>query len=130
MPLWFVSCHNRSCENIASRLSMTPSPLPPFSGLSYSASARNPFGVEDGGCGVKLPNNSAPLSMVPLLFLSSTRKASSEPPAVQASLSLAPFELRSKLTPPAASVKTKPLPATSIRIGLPAQLPLPPTQQD
>src|SRR2546428_14152249 len=37
----------------------SPSPLPPYSGLSYWANARNPFlSVPGGGlgCGVKLPN--------------------------------------------------------------------------
>src|SRR5690242_12036711 len=83
IPLWFVSCQSLRLEKIASRLSITPSPLPPFSGLSNSASARNPLGSDDGTCGLKLPNNSVPLSIVPLLLRSSTSQAFVEPGAVQ-----------------------------------------------
>lgn len=51
---------------MASRLSIIPSPLPPFSGLSNSASARYPCGAAEGACAVKLPKSSLPLSMRPL----------------------------------------------------------------
>lgn len=46
---------------MASRESMIPSPFPPFAGWSYTASAANPLGVADGGCGVKLPNSCLPV---------------------------------------------------------------------
>src|SRR5437762_31863 len=97
---------------------MTLSPLPPFTGLSYLASARKPFGVEVGGCGVKLPNNSTPLSIIPFPLRSRTSQASSAAAVVQPRLSLVPSELRSKPTPFAALVSEKPSPLTSIIIGL------------
>src|SRR6266404_5402734 len=62
-----MSCHRRNLAKIASQLSMIPSPLPPYSGLSYWANARNPFlsiSGGGGGCGVKLPKSSVPLSIV------------------------------------------------------------------
>src|SRR3989440_9464316 len=61
--------HTRSDRDWSSDVcSSDLSPLPPLAGLSYSASARNPFrGVPAGGtgCGVKLPNNSLPPSIMP-----------------------------------------------------------------
>ena len=60
-----------------------PSPFPPFSGLSYTARARKPFGSLEGGCSVTLPKSSAPLSILPFPFLSRARKAFVEPGAVQ-----------------------------------------------
>src|SRR5205085_7223583 len=119
-PLWLVSCHSRKDEKIASRLSITPSPLPPCTGLSYSARARKPFfscPAGGSGCGVKLPNNSAPLLITPSPLRSSASHASSAPAAVHESLSALPSPSRSKLTPPAASVSAKPFPATSMRMG-------------
>src|SRR6266404_1161850 len=107
---------------MASWLSIMPSPLPPFAGLSNSASAAKPFRLFDRGCGVKLPNSSRPLSTVPFPFLCSTRKASSEPAAVQSSRSVVPLVLMSKLTPRTASVRLNPLPSTSMRMGLSQQL--------
>src|SRR2546423_1468220 len=96
---------------------MNPSSLPPFVGLSYSARARKPFVSEVADCGVKLPNNSVPLSIVPLPFRSSTSQASSELALVQDRCSSFRSLLRSKLTPPVASVKSKLWPPTLIRIG-------------
>src|SRR5437870_3353111 len=107
---------------MASWLSVIPSPLPPFSGLSNSASAAKPFRLFDRGCGVKLPNNSRPLSTVPFPLRSSTRKASSEPAAVQARRSAVPLLLMSKLTPRAASVRLNSLPRISMSIGLSQQV--------
>jgi hypothetical protein len=75
---------------IASLAFILPSPLPRLTGLSNSARARNPLGLAEGGCGVKLPNSSRPLSIVPLPFLSRARKASSEPRAVQPRCSALP----------------------------------------
>src|SRR5215212_19386 len=100
---------------------MTSSPFPPFCGLSCSARARKPLRkIPSGGvgCAVKLPNNSAPSSIVPLAFRSSTRKLSSDPNAVHAVVSRTPSLSRSKLTPEPASVRSNPLPATSMMIGL------------
>src|SRR5205085_1308551 len=119
-PLWFTSCQRRSELKIASRLSMMPSPFPPFCGLSYSARARKPFfscPAGGSGWGVKLPNNSAPLLITPSPLRSSASHASSAPAAVHESLSALPSPSRSKLTPPAASVSAKPFPATSMRMG-------------
>src|SRR5438093_8720071 len=102
MPLWFVSCHNRSDEKILSVLFIKPSPLPPLAGLSNSLRARNPFFSlpnGGGGCDVKLPNNSRPLSIVSFLFLSNASQASSEPGAVQDRCSVDPSPFKSKLTP-------------------------------
>src|SRR5215207_249730 len=99
---------------------MTPSPLPPFCALSYSARARKPLRempVAGSGCGVKLPNSSLPLSIVPLPLRSSTRNASSEASDVHASCSFSPSLSKSKLTPPSVSVSRKPFPRTSISIG-------------
>src|ERR1043165_1039502 len=99
---------------------MTPSPLPPFSGLSYSASARKPLRPTPRGgcgCGEKLPKSSAPLSIDPLPLRSSASHASSEAIAVHAVFSATVSSLTSKLTPPCGSVKENPLPETSIRIG-------------
>ena len=70
----------------ASRLSITPSPLPPLAGRSKTASARKPLGSSPAGgagCGVKLPNNSCPLSIAPLPLRSKASHASSAPAAVQ-----------------------------------------------
>src|SRR5438876_5835056 len=100
---------------------MTPSPLPPFHDLSYRASARNPFRVAPAGAegwGLVLPNTSLPLSIVPLPLRSKTNQASSEPAAVQESLSFVPSLFKSKFTPPVASVRSNPLPATSMTIGV------------
>src|SRR6266481_9452532 len=105
---------------MASFWSITPSPLPPFAGLSYSARARNPFGVAEGGCGVTSPNNSRPFSINPLPSRSSASHASSAPDKVQARLSAAPSPSRSKFTPSAAFVNEKPSPKTSTIIGLTA----------
>src|SRR6185369_17220759 len=74
----------------------------------------------DEGCGVALPNISAPLSTVPLPFLSRTSHASS-PATVQDTLPLAPSLLKSKSTPSGAPVIAKPLPRMSMRIGLTVQ---------
>src|SRR2546423_4939712 len=115
-----MSCHRHRLENIESRLSITPSRFPPFAGLSYSARARNPFGPTPcggRGWGVKFPNNSLPLSMAPLSLRSRTSQASSEPDAVHAKRSAPPLLSRSKLTPPAASVRAKPSPERSIITG-------------
>src|SRR2546425_4606706 len=115
-----MSCHRRNLEKMASRLSMIPSPLPPYSGLSYWANARNPFlSVPGGGlgCGVKLPNISVPLSILPLPVRSRTSHASPDPGDDHANLSAEPSPSRSKFTPSARLVKSNPLPATSIRIG-------------
>src|SRR5205085_8911822 len=122
MPLWFVSCQRRNEAKIPSRGPIQPSPLPPFTGLSYSANARKPFGVAEGGCGVKLPNNSVPLSIVPLPLRSKASQASSESAAVHAHLSDVPSLSRSNATPLEPSVRSKPLPAISSRIGLPLQI--------
>src|SRR5215217_8028237 len=100
---------------------MIPSPFPPFCGLSCSARARKPLRKTPGGgagWGLKLPNNSPPLSIVPFPFRSSTRNASSDPDAVHAVVSPTPSLSRSKLTPEAGSVRSNPLPVTSMRIGL------------
>src|SRR6266404_9744586 len=129
MPLWLVSCQRRNEEKMASRRSIIPSPLPPFAGLSYSARARKPFLISPlggGGCGAALPNNSVALSIVPLPFLSSTSHASSVFVAVHAVRIIVPLP-SSKLTPLTASVRSKPLPWTSIRIGV-QQFPLPSLQ--
>src|ERR1041385_825875 len=82
-PLWFLSCHNRSCEKTASLELMKPSPLPPRDGLSKSASARNPLGSADDGCGDALPKSSLPSSIVPFPLRSSASHASSELAIVQ-----------------------------------------------
>src|ERR1051325_445521 len=121
-PLWFASCHRRSSGKILSLLSILPSPLPPFSDLSYSARARKPLGVAEKGCGVLLPNNSVPSSMVPLLLRSRARNASSEPGAVHETLCGTPLLLRSNITPDVKSVSSKPFPEMSINIGLTQQL--------
>src|SRR5260370_32445341 len=114
-----MSGHRRRMEKMVSSLPITPSPLPPFSGLSNSARARNPFLLGAGGCCVKSPNNSTPLSIMPLPLRSSASQASSELAAVQPNLSLVPFPFRSKSTPPTVPVIAKPSPLTSIRMGLP-----------
>jgi len=41
--------------------------------------AMKPLSEAETGCGVLLPKSSVPLSICPLLFLSKTRNASSEP---------------------------------------------------
>ena len=66
---------------------------------------------------VKLPNNSCPVSIVPLPLRSRTSQASSELGVVQATRKGEPFARMSKSTPPAASVSLKPLPETSIKTG-------------
>src|SRR6185295_6868353 len=121
MPLWLASCHNRSDVKIESLRSITPSLLPPFAGLSNSASAIKPLGLVELGCGVKLPNSSCPLSILPLPFLSRAKNASSEFIAVHAIGSAKPLELRSKLVPCCGSVKSNPLPEMSMRMGLELQ---------
>src|SRR5712691_9310251 len=78
---------------MASRLSIIPSPFPPFAGLSNSANARKPFGFGEFGCGVALPNSSRPLSTAPL-------------------------PKKSKLTPPVASVRSNPFPEISMSMGV------------
>lgn len=118
MPLWFVSCHSRSEEKIVSPLSILPLLLPPSIGLSYSASAINPFGLAEEGCRVKLPNNSVPLSIEPLPLRSRASHESSDPLAVQPSRSAVPSPLISKSTPLAAFVRSNPFPCVSITIGL------------
>jgi hypothetical protein len=45
----FVNPKVSRCGNTSSLSSMIPSPFPPFSGLSNSASARKPFGFADRG---------------------------------------------------------------------------------
>src|SRR5207249_4942895 len=70
-----------------------------------------------GGCGVKFPNSSPPLSINPLPFRSRTSQASSEPANVQEYFSLKPSALRSKNTPSAKLVNAKSLPSTSITTG-------------
>src|SRR2546423_2175333 len=120
-PLWSVTCHSRKEEKMLSPLLIIPSPLPPRSGLSYSASAMNPLRsmpAGGSGCGVKLPNNSWPLSTTPLPLRSKASQASSEPVAVHDNFSLKPSLLRSKFTPPAPSVRSIPLPRMSITMGL------------
>src|SRR5258705_10816410 len=120
MPLWFVSCHRRSDEKIASRWSTTSSPFPPFSVLSYSVRARKPFFSSPAGgpgCGVKLPKSSCPLSIVPLPLRSKVSQASSEPEAVQERPSGVPSLFMSNSTPAVRSVKLNPLPNTSMTIG-------------
>src|SRR5262245_38702065 len=126
MPLWFVSCQRRSEEKIESPLSILPSPLPIFSGLSNTSRARKPFfDVSDGGegCGERLPNNYVPLSITPLLLRSSTSQASSELADVQARRSADPLASRSKLTPPSALVRSNPLPDISNTIGVSVHCP-------
>jgi len=61
---------------------------------------------------------SRPLSITPLLFLSRAKNASSDSAAVHDRRSLTPSSLRSKLTPCLASVSLKPLPDTSTKTGL------------
>jgi hypothetical protein len=46
-----------------------------FGQVSAANAGSTPFAAVD--CGVKLPNNSFPLSILPLLFVSSAKKASS-----------------------------------------------------
>ena len=55
--------------------------------------------------------------MAPLWLRSKAKKESSEPAAVHDSPSATPSRSRSKLTPCAASVKSKPFPVTPMRIG-------------
>src|ERR1700754_1738246 len=122
MPLWFVSCQRRRCVKILSRSSISLSPLPPLAGLSNSANARKPFLLLAAGCGVKSPNNSEPVSTVPLPLRSSASQASSEPAMVQPRRSLVPFPFRSKSTPSIAAVSAMPSPLISITIGEPPQV--------
>src|SRR5438270_12121798 len=103
---------------MASLLSIIPSPLPPFSGLSYSARARKPLGCGDGGCAVKLTNNSLPLVIRPLPSRSRSRKALAVPGAVQAICMGFPVPVMSNRTPFRALVSRNPLPVTSMIIGL------------
>src|SRR5205807_1076802 len=121
MPLWFKSCQRRNEEKMASVLSITPSALPPFSIWSYTARARKPLRACPAGgtgCAVKFPKSSVPLSIMPFPFRSNTRNASSVTLDVQETCSELPSPLRSKFTPFAKSVKEKPSPLTSIKIGL------------
>jgi hypothetical protein len=116
-----MSCHNLSEANMASCLSITSSPFPPFGDLSNSARAIKPLGLTFGGgagCGVKFPNNSAPLSIVPLPLRSSARKASSDPDAVHDKCSAVPLLSRSKSTPPGTLVRLNPSPKMSTRTGV------------
>src|SRR5262245_46382020 len=105
--------------------SIRPSPFPPFAGLSNSARARKPFLATPCivGCGLRLPNNSIPLSMIPLPLRSKASQASSEPADVQARRSATPLASKSKLTPPAALVRSNPLPNTSNKIGVSVHCP-------
>lgn len=50
-PLWSLSCHNQSEENMASSLSIFPSAFPPFSCLSNSARARKQLRSPGGASG-------------------------------------------------------------------------------
>src|SRR5215216_31982 len=107
---------------MASASVINPSLFPPFTLLSYSASARKPFAsspVGGVGCGVKLPNNSRPLSTVPLPLRSKANHASSDPEAVHDQALGMPLPSKSKLTPPFLSVRLNPLPIISTRIGDP-----------
>src|SRR5258705_12116753 len=121
-PLWLIFCHSRRFWKIASFLLITPSLLPPFSALSNSASAKNPFFLCTFGCGVRSPNNSWPLSIVPLPLRSSANQASSVLPAVHDNRSRVPLPFRSKRTPWLTAVIANPSPLTSIRIGEPPQV--------
>src|SRR5687768_12726293 len=78
-----------------------------------------PFFSLDCGWDVKLPNSSEPSSIMPLPFRSNASQASSVPEDVHEILSLTPSGLRSKFTPPTASVTLKPFPKTSINTGHP-----------
>src|SRR5205085_9241924 len=102
---------------MASPLSITPSLFPPFACLSYSASARKPFGSDDNGCGVTVPNNSVASSIKPLPLRSSTSQASSESSVVQEIRLLRPLATISKSTPLRPLVKLMPLPCTSMTMG-------------
>src|SRR6266542_2413544 len=116
-----MSCHKRSELKMESHVLIFPSPFPPLAGLSYSARARKPFLASPaGGSGwrVKLPNITVALSITRLPFRSSVSQASSLPAAVQDRCSAVPSLLRSKATPPETLVKLKPLPNTSITIGV------------
>src|SRR6185503_15581148 len=100
---------------------------PPLIDLSYSVKARKPFlysPAGGAGCGVKLPNNSDPLSTKPLPFRSNTNHASSDSAVVQESFSLKPSLSKSNSTPVSLPERLKPFPATSITIGLPQPLPV------
>src|SRR5260370_13021500 len=128
MLLGFVFAESRSEEKRVSRLSITRSLLPPLSGLSYSASARKPFLNSPGGgagWGVKLPNNSPPLSIMPLPLRSRASHASSAAAAVHDKFSLTPSLSRSNRTPPLASVRSNPFPKTSSKIGVGSHPPTP-----
>src|SRR6266496_3966692 len=102
---------------MASWRSILPSLFPPLLGLSYSARTRNPFGAADAGCGVILPNSSAPLSIRPFPLRSRTRKALVELAAVHAICNGTPSLRILKITPPEVLVVEKPLPSTSMMIG-------------
>src|SRR5579875_3349274 len=98
-----------------------PSPVPPFSGRSNTASAKKPFfSWPSGGCGciVLFPNNSAPLSILPLPLRSNASQAFPEFFAVHDTRSCMPVPERSNLTPCSRSVSENPLPPTSIMIGV------------
>src|ERR1035438_8808054 len=103
---------------MASRLSITPSPLPPFSGRSKTASALYPLGSSLFGWSVKLPKSSFPLSITPLPLRSSAKKALPSPPVVHDKRSGLPLPLMSKRTPSSVLVKWNPFPLASIMIGL------------
>src|SRR5712664_3730495 len=120
MPSWLVSIHKRNDANMASRESMMPSPFPPFLGSSNTASAAKPFGVVEGGCGVKLPNSCLPFWTSPSAP-GRARNALFEPEAVQPIWIAVPVPAMSKRTPLAALVRWNPFPLTSRIIGLPPQ---------
>jgi hypothetical protein len=106
---------------------MIPSPLPPFSGLSYSAKAKKPLGEGDFGWTVKLPNSSVPSSILPLWFRSRARNAFRDPEAVQAIWTGWPSPRMSNRTPFAADVRWNPSPPVSTMTGEQPSLPAPPS---
>src|SRR5213080_1194650 len=116
MPSWFVSIHKRNEEKTASRESMMPSPLPPLFESSYTARAAKPLGVLEAGCGVKLPNNCLPLWTKPSPP-GKTKKALLEFAAVQPICTGWFVPEMSNNTPPAAVVRLKPFPLTSMTTG-------------
>src|ERR1044072_416905 len=121
-PLWFSSCHSFTLPKTASCWLILPSEFPPKAAVSYCASARTPFISSPsggGGCEVTLPNNSRPLSIVPLLFLSSASHESSEPAAIQENCRGVPLPSRSNSTAFSALVMAKPFPKTSPPAGDP-----------
>src|ERR1700735_4651887 len=116
IPSWFASNHKRNAEKTASRKSMIPSPLPPFAGRSYTASAAKPFGLLEGGCEVKLPKSCLPLSMRPSAP-GNSREAFAAPWTSPPIWIGVPVPEMSKRTPPAALVSWNPEPSTSMITG-------------